>query len=159
MVMIGTSGYSILIVHFGELEVIPPALFLFNVPDLINQAYQSDAWANVIGKESPNNIPSTTSISHSFNNSIVTREERTNSQILGLALFAVFWVFFHNVLLLIAFFVPTNLLSVKNRRRMLDFCQVFGKFIAFFQVQGMILPVCLFFTLFFFLFLLVLFFF
>lgn len=106
-ILFATSGYTVLIVHLGQQQILPDALFLFNIPDLINQAYQSKAWANVF----------------------------------GLAIFAIFWVFMHNLLLLFAFFVPTNVLSIKNRRRILDFCQVFGKFIAFFQVQAMILPV------------------
>jgi hypothetical protein len=49
VVMCGTTGFSTLVLTFNETEIALPPVFLFNLPNLLMDAIQAQAWANVIG--------------------------------------------------------------------------------------------------------------
>lgn len=103
IVMCGTSGFSSILVTFNETVVNPPPVFLFNLPNLLTQAYQAQAWANVI----------------------------------GLSVLGMFWMFARQVLLLLLVFVP----AFKHRAAFIEFLDVFGKWVGFFFLEAMLIPV------------------
>ena len=45
----GTTGFTSLIITSNTTEIIPQSLFLFNLPSLVRDCYESGAWANVLG--------------------------------------------------------------------------------------------------------------
>ena len=46
----GTTGFtSVIVTVDGNTQIIPPSVFLFNLPNLVKDSYESGAWANVIG--------------------------------------------------------------------------------------------------------------
>lgn len=49
VVVVGNTGFSSLLLKFDNVTVIPPTMFVFDLPNLISDAYQANAWANVIG--------------------------------------------------------------------------------------------------------------
>lgn len=103
VVMLGTTGFSSLLITVNQTQFSPPAMFLFNLPDLLTDAYDARAWANVI----------------------------------GLAVFGVFWMFARQVFLLALYVAP----AFKWRTQMIFAVDILGKWCGFFFVEAMLIPI------------------
>ena len=103
VVMCGTTGFSTILLTFNLTEINPPPVFLFNLPNLLIDAFDAKAWANVI----------------------------------GLSVLGMFWMFARQVLVLLVFFMP----SFKHRVAVVEFLDLFGKWVGFFFLEAMLIPV------------------
>ncbi len=103
VVMVGTTGFSTIQLTLDGKEIPLPSMFLFNLPNLLTDAYDARAWANVI----------------------------------GLAVFGIFWMFARQVLLLLLYVAP----AFKWREQCVFAVDILGKWCGFFFIEAMLIPV------------------
>jgi hypothetical protein len=105
VVVVGNTGFTALILKFDNVTVIPPTMFVFDLPNLITDAYHANAWANV----------------------------------LGLTVLGICWILGRQLLILFVFFVPFKKQS-KLRKYTIWMIDVLGKWIGFFFIEAMLIP-------------------